>query len=143
MQEQFSSKCNVHNNCTSRNIRYRVLGVSLESVVEPEHRARERGQSGCGMLLIPVPMYGVKMSSKPSKWLFDITGGIRESFMSLDLFSLTFKNIFLALLRGRGAIALSPPPPTVDPPLLRIEHNRQSKFLASPKHSGARRCTIL
>ena len=45
------------------------------------------------------------MSSKPSKWLFDITGGdtngIREStFPSLNLFPLTIKNIFLALLRG-------------------------------------------
>ena len=108
MQEQFSSKCNALKNCTSRNIRYTVLSVSLESVADPAYRARERGQSGSGM---PVPMYGVKMSSKPSKWLIDITGGIRESFMSLDLFSLTFKNIFVALLRGRGAIALSPPPP--------------------------------
>ena len=52
------------------------------------------------MPLIPLPIYGVKMSSKPSKWLFDITGGIRESFLSLDLFSLTFRNIFLALLQG-------------------------------------------
>jgi len=52
-----------------------------------------------------------------------VTNGVRESFLSLDLFSLTFKNIFfLALLRGRGeggAIAPScspmgrPPRPTV------------------------------
>jgi len=33
--------------------------------------------------------------------------GIRGSFLSLDLFSLTFKNIFLALLRG----GRSPPSP--------------------------------
>jgi len=45
-----------------------------------------------GMLLLPV----VKMSSKPSKWLFDIVGGI-IIFLSLDLFSIMFKNIFLAL----------------------------------------------
>jgi len=47
---------------------------------------------------------GVKMSSKLSKWLSDIcnrrttTHGIRESFLTLDLFSLTFKNNFWALL---------------------------------------------
>ena len=52
------------------------------------------------------------MSPKPSKRLFDITGGrqngIRESFLSQSLFSLMFKNIFLALLGG--ANAPSPPP---------------------------------
>jgi len=54
---------------------------------------------------------GVKMSSKPSKWLFDIIGGrhtngIRESLLSLDLFSLAFKNIFwFSYGGGGGAIA--------------------------------------
>jgi len=35
---------------------------------------------GCfsGMPLIPVPIYGVKMSSKPLKWPFDIIGGRHE-----------------------------------------------------------------
>jgi len=35
--------------------------------------------------------------------------GIRESFLSLDLFSLTFRNIFLVLFRGGGAVAPMPP----------------------------------
>jgi len=39
--------------------------------------------------------------------------GITGSFLSLDLFSLTFKNIFLALLRGGG----DRPHPPMDPPL--------------------------
>ena len=52
-----------------------------------------------------VVSYGVKTSSKPSKWLFGITGavdtnGIRESSLLIDLISLTFKNIFLALTRS-------------------------------------------
>jgi len=46
------------------------------------------------------------------KWPFDITAdytnGIRESFLSLDLFSLVFQNIFMALLQGGGAITLPP-----------------------------------
>ena len=47
-----------------------------------------------------------QMPSKPSKCLFDIIGGrheriYTESYLSLDLFSLTFKNIFL----DGGAIA--------------------------------------
>jgi len=41
--------------------------------------------------------------------------GLRESFLSLDLFSLTYKNIFLALIRGRSL-----PPPAMDLPLLQI-----------------------
>jgi len=45
---------------------------------------------GCfsGVPLIPVPIYVVKMSSKPSKWLFDTIGTneIREKFLLLDLF---------------------------------------------------------
>jgi len=55
------------------------------------------------------------MSSNPSNWLFDVTAGRnerdqRESFLSLDLFSLTFKYIFMTLLRGAIApIALSGP----------------------------------
>jgi len=50
---------------------------------------------------------GVKMFSKPSKWLFDVTdgradtNGFRESFLSLDLFSLTFR-IFLWPSCGGG-----------------------------------------
>ena len=39
--------------------------------------------------------------------------GIGASFLILDLFSLTFKNIFLVLLLGAGAIAPAP----MDPPL--------------------------
>jgi len=54
------------------------------------------------------PDLGGKMSSKPSKWLFDVKGGrherIRESFLSLDLFSLKFKNILWPYYGG-GAIA--------------------------------------
>jgi len=38
--------------------------------------------------------------------------GTGESFLSLDLFSVGFKNILLVLLRGR-----SPPSPPMDPPL--------------------------
>jgi len=55
------------------------------------------------MLLIPVPIYGVKMSSK-TFGIADDTNGIRESFLSLSLFSLTFKNYFfsLAVLKGRA-----------------------------------------
>jgi len=48
------------------------------------------------MPLMPVPISGVKISSKQAA----DTNGIRESFLSLDLFSLTFKNILLAVLRG-------------------------------------------
>jgi len=39
--------------------------------------------------------------------------GTEESFLSLDLFSVGFKNIFLVLLRGRSP----PSPPPMDPPL--------------------------
>ena len=39
---------------------------------------------------------------------------IRESFLSLDLFSPTFQNIFLALLRGGGDCSRRP---LVDSPL--------------------------
>jgi len=44
--------------------------------------------------------------------------GTRESFLSLDLFSLTctFKNIFMVVLRG-GQLPHRPPP--MDPPLTR------------------------
>jgi len=41
--------------------------------------------------------------------------GIRESFLSLDLFSLTFRNIFLVLFRGGGGGC---PRAAMDPPLL-------------------------
>jgi len=55
-----------------------------------------------------------EMPSKPSKCLFDIIGGrhertYTESYLSLDLFSLTFKNIFLD--GGRGRSPPSPPSP--------------------------------
>jgi len=50
------------------------------------------------------PDLGGQMSSNPSKWLFNIIGGRQErderDFLSLGSFSLTFKNIFLALLPG-------------------------------------------
>jgi len=63
------------------------------------------------------------MSSKTWKCLLDIKGGrrngIRESFLSLDLFSLTLENIFLTLLRGR-----SPPSPPMDPSL-RVHQRRE------------------
>ena len=62
---------------------------------------------------------GGKMSSKPSKWLFNVKGGrherIRESFLSLDLFSLKFKNILWPYYGGQ-----SPPSPTMDPSLTGI-----------------------
>jgi len=44
------------------------------------------------MLFIDVPIQRAEMSSKPSKWLFDIT----------------FKNIFLALLVGPPAPRYGP-----------------------------------
>jgi len=49
------------------------------SVAEPEDRTTGE-RRGSGMPLIPVPIKGGggKMSSKPSKWLFDITGGRHE-----------------------------------------------------------------
>jgi len=47
----------------------------------------------------------------------DDTNGTRERFLSLDLFSHTFKNIFLApFRRERGR--LPPPRPPMDPPLV-------------------------
>jgi len=62
---------------------------------------------------------GGKMSSKPSKWLFNVKGGrherIRESFLSLELFSLKFKNILWPYYGGQ-----SPPSPTMDPSLTGI-----------------------
>jgi len=64
------------------------------------------------MQLIPVPFRGSKCSPEPSKWIFDIKGGhtnVRESFLSLDLFSLTFKNIFLALRVGEAIGPIDPP----------------------------------
>ena len=61
---------------------------------------RDEGGLGCRCYQSRFRGGGVKMFSKPSKWLFDVTdgradtNGIRESFLSLDLFSLTFR-IFL------------------------------------------------
>jgi len=53
---------------------YRDMEQLQEAVVDPEDRAgMGRGRWGFGMPLIPVPIEWVKMSSKPSKWLFDVT----------------------------------------------------------------------
>ena len=48
----------------------------------------------------------------------DDTNGTRERLLSLDLFSLTFKNIFLVLLRWGGAIGAIIPIAPMDPSLL-------------------------
>ena len=69
------------------------------------------------------------MAPKPSKWLFDIIGerherNYRESFLSLDLFLLTFKNIFLALLLGTIA-----PSSAMDPPV--TERNAPSERMTT------------
>ena len=72
-----------------------VHSVNLMSLLMRTRNHPSLRERFSGMLLLPV----VKMSSKPSKWLFDIVGGI-IFFLSLDLFSIMFKNIFLALFFG-------------------------------------------
>jgi len=51
------------------------------------------------------------MTSNPSKWLLDITSGrhgITESFLSLDIFSVTFKIYFWGKEEG-GITPIAPP----------------------------------
>jgi len=67
-------------------------------VVDPEDRARGRGAKGVWDAVDTGPDLGGQNVLKPSKSSFNQTGvadtnGIRESFLSLDLFSLTLKNI--------------------------------------------------
>ena len=72
------------------------------------------------MPLIPVPILGDKMSSIPSKWLFNITGGRHEQNLgelSVSGFIFTYvQNIFQALLWG----TIAPVPPSMYPPLRHI-----------------------
>ena len=52
-------------------------------MAHPEERARGEAK-GSGMSLIAVPVQGVKMSSKPSKWLTDVdTNGIKREILTL------------------------------------------------------------
>jgi len=56
------------------------------------------------MSLIPVPIQGAKMSSKHSKWLFDITGGRHErnqrEFSAAGFIFTYVRKYFLAFLRA-------------------------------------------
>jgi len=58
----------------------------------------------------------------------DDTNGIGESFLSLDLFSLTFKNMFLAHLVGGGAIApIAPMDLLLNKNLLQTQHTYRTE----------------
>ena len=59
--------------------------------------------SGMPLIPIPVPIWGVKISQNLRNGYLTRNrrpNGIRESFVSVDLFPLTFNNIFLVHLRG-------------------------------------------
>jgi len=95
--------------------------MALQPVADPEDRARV-GATGVWDAVDASPDLGGKMTSNPSKWLLDITGGrheITESFLSLDIFSVTFK-IFLW---GKEEGAIAPIAPPMDPPLCRGQHD--------------------
>jgi len=68
------------------------------------------------MPLIPVPISGIKMSSKPSKWLFDMIGGrttrteLESVFCRWIYFHIRSKIFFWPRFGERGAI--TPPPPS-------------------------------
>ena len=103
MEKRFSSIPKCKNLC----ITYNRMSLKLRT---RNHPSLQRLFSG--MPLIPVPIYGVKMTSKPSKWLFEIkrrSAGTELETLQLDLFSFSFKIIFLALLGGgRLPPSLSP-----------------------------------
>jgi len=72
-----------------------------------------RRRRGSGMSLIPVPILGVKCpqnrrNSYSTQQAAD-TNGIRESFLSLDLFSLDQTPVIGSRSRARHARGLSPP----------------------------------
>jgi len=100
----------------------RQSSVTGQEALDPPALAdtedRARGAKGAGMPLIPVLISGVKMSSKPSNWLFDITGGRRrrkqrELFVAGFIFTYVQKYFFLAFVRGGGNRPHCP----LDPPL--------------------------
>ena len=66
---------------------------------------------GCfsGMPLIPVPIRGIKMSSKPLKWLFDVVGGRHERVFSVAgfIFAHVQKYIHGPITRGCAFSALT------------------------------------
>ena len=109
------------------NITSALLNQSTCLSLQASGGSRKSCQGRRGPGIQRVPVQGVKMSSKPSKWLFDITGadtnGTRESFLSLDFFLTYVKNIFLASYGRR-----SPPSRPMDPPLLqaRPTKNREN-----------------
>jgi len=72
------------------------------------------------MPLIPVPIYGVRVSANPSKWLFDIIGGRHErnyeEFSVAGFIFTYFQKYFSGSLTGGSPP--SPLPTPMDPPLV-------------------------
>jgi len=79
------------------------------------------GGMGSGVPLIPLPIQGVKVSSKPSKWLFDITG--RPTRTELERVFCRWIYIYLHSKIFSGPLShggRSPPSPHMDPPLISV-----------------------
>jgi len=66
------------------------------------------------MPLIPVPIYGVRVSANPSKWLFDIIGGRHkqnyEEFSVAGFIFTYVQKYFSGSLTG-GIASIAPPHP--------------------------------